>query len=390
MAPAGRAACSLYLPSTYSGRGVPEICMSLVPSFPRAGLDVTIFLPRARKELPDGIMRRETMVFPFRHLPWKYGERTVVWSQERAFRRAVDRADPQRTVAYFWPSYLEAPTRALLEYVRAKGIPLVREMVNTACATSGPILDAVYAKHGFPRYHNVSDSLIAHETDELPRYDWIFAPGLEVERSLIRLGIPPERILPASYGWKRGRFASNGAVERSGPIRAVFVGIVGVRKGVPELLDAWEQANVVGELVLVGDVEPLVRPRLERALATGRVRHLPFSDDVAALYRSADFFVFPSHEEGAPQVTYEAAVCGLPVITTPMGTSRLVEDDSTGIVVPAGDVDALAAAITRLAGSADLRARLGAAAQAAAEQFEYSLVGTRRGELLRRIAVREL
>ena len=389
MAPTGRATCLLYLPSTYDGRGVPEICMSLVPSFPQADLDVTIFLPRARKELPPGIATRRTMMFPFRYLPWKYGQRTVIWSQERKFRRAVDQADPRRTVAYFWPSYLGAPTAELLGHVRRRGITTVREMVNTACPTSGPILDAAYTKHGLPLHHNIHEGLIAFERDELPRYDRLFAPNPEVEHSLLRLGIPPEHILSTSYGWKQERFPTRGSVERTGPIRAIFVGIVGVRKGVLELLDAWARAGIDGELLLVGQVEGLIEDRLQQAVATGRVRHLPYSDDIAALYGTADFFVFPSYEEGGPQVTYEAAACGLPIVTTPMGAGRLVEESRTGIVVPAGDVDALAAAITRLVNDQPLRARLGAAARVAAEQFEYSRVGARRAETLRQLALHE-
>ena len=363
--------------------------MSLVPSFPRAGIDVTIFLPRARKELPAGIASRRTMMVPFRYLPWKYGQRTVIWSQERRFRRAIDQADPRRTVAYFWPSYLGAPTADMLEHVRSRGITTVREMVNTACPTSGPILDAVYTKHGLPLHHNIHDGLIAFERDELPRYDRLFAPNPEVEDSLLRLGIPRERILSTSYGWKQERFQMSVSVGRSGPVRAIFVGIVGVRKGVLELLDAWARAGVDGELLLIGQVEALIEERLQQAVATGTVRHLPYSDDIAALYGTADFFVFPSYEEGGPQVTYEAAACGLPIITTPMGAGRLVEDSRTGIVVPAGDVDALAAAITRLVNDHALRTRLGAAARAAAEQFEYSLVGTRRAETLRHLALHE-
>ena len=58
-------------------------------------------------------------------------------------------------------------------------------------------------------------------------------------------------------------------------------------------------------------------------------------------------------------------------------------------MVPAGDVAAFAAAIRRLADDAELRSALGSRAQAAAQAFEYGEVGRRRGETLRRIALRQ-
>ena len=57
---------------------------------------------------------------------------------------------------------------------------------------------------------------------------------------------------------------------------------------------------------------------------------IDFVADVRALYRTADVFVFPSLEEGGPQVTYEACGCGLPVITTPMGAAESARQNQEG------------------------------------------------------------
>ena len=385
----GRPTCLLFMPFTYSGGGVPEICANLSTGIVEAGMDVHAFVPRARRPLPPVINPKQTLPLPLRYLKWQHIWKAAMWTLEREFHRAVSRADPDRTVAYFWPSYHHYPSVELLNYTKSRGIPIVREMVNTATSTSGPILDEVYARQGHPGVHNISKQLIAHEAVELPLYDHIFAPAEEVEQSLLRLGVDPEHILPTSYGWRRDRLAPKGPPPprlESG-LRAIFLGIVGIRKGVPELLEAWQQAGVEGELILVGGIEQLIAPAVDRAVTGGTVRHLGFVDDVGAMFRSADMFVFPTHEEGAPQVTYEAASCGLPIITTPMGTARLVEDGRTGVIVPAGDVGQLAAAIKELAASPERRAQLGAAAREAADQFEYSAVALRRGETLRRIAL---
>jgi len=64
----------------------------------------------------------------------------------------------------------------------------------------------------------------------------------------------------------------------------------------------------------------------------------------------------------------EAMSWGLPVIATPVGgVPQLIKDDANGILVNPGDVDALAAALTRLMNDAPLRARLGSAARATIE-----------------------
>jgi len=116
------------------------------------------------------------------------------------------------------------------------------------------------------------------------------------------------------------------------------------------------------------------------------VRLTGYVSDIGSLYRSADFFVFPTFEEGGPQVTYEAAGCGLPVITTPMGAARLVESERSGLVVAAGEHDHLRQALLSMAGNAEQRRRWGAEARRRAAEFTYQRVGRQRGEQLAEIA----
>ena len=82
-------------------------------------------------------------------------------------------------------------------------------------------------------------------------------------------------------------------------------------------------------------------------------------------------------------MTYEAAACGLPVITTAMGAARLVEDGQAGLIVPEGDAPALAAALRRLAQDERLRKQLSAEAARQVGRFEYRTVGTERARMLR-------
>src|SRR5262249_9344252 len=68
--------------------------------------------------------------------------------------------------------------------------------------------------------------------------------------------------------------------------------------------------------------------------------------------------------EGLGRVVLEAMACGVPVVTVDRwGPRELVTDGETGLLVPPGDVDALADRMRRLASDPALRVRLGAAAR---------------------------
>lgn len=107
------------------------------------------------------------------------------------------------------------------------------------------------------------------------------------------------------------------------------------------------------ELRLAGDGPH--RPHLEaRASKLGiadRVRFLGFvtEDEVVDELRTADLFVLPSFVEGLPVSAMEAMAIGVPVIATNIaGTSELIEDGRTGLLIRPSDAEALADAIVRM------------------------------------------
>ena len=121
---------------------------------------------------------------------------------------------------------------------------------------------------------------------------------------------------------------------------------------------------------LVGDGpdrETLVR----RAAELGLAQRVEFTgalgqDRVRELYRQADIFVLPSFAEGLPVVLMEAMAMGLPCLSTRIaGIPELIEDDVSGLLVPAGDTEALGHALARLLADAALRQRLGQAGREA-------------------------
>lgn len=372
--------CLVWLPLSYVGRGPAESCVRIVEHFASEGLPTTLFVTRARKAISRDITLREAASGLLRHVPYRWIASAATSKLERLFIQAIDAAEPG-TIAYFWPGV----PAGLVSYARRKGLTCVREMINSPLAKAKPILDRAYAAAGLEPQHGISQDMADEETAELLSYDYVFSSNAEVDKALCDLGVEERRILKSSFGWTANRFASAvpkpEAEARSG-FRALFVGTLNTRKGVHTLLDAWEMAKIDGELLLAGQVAPYLNGLVEQHCAGGRVRQLGQVNDVAALYASCDAFVFPTHEEGGPQVTYEAAACGLPVITTPMGAARLVRHEETGLLCPAGNAQALSQAIRRLAQDPQLRRRLAEEARRQVDLFRYAKVGRQRARLL--------
>lgn len=154
------------------------------------------------------------------------------------------------------------------------------------------------------------------------------------------------------------------------------VGRLSREKGFDLLVEAF--ARVASDLPdwslrLVGDGvcrNELAR-QAERMMIAERVEFAGTVDEPAAEYAAADLFVLPSRYEGFPNSLLEAMGSGLPVIASDCdsGPREIIRDGLDGILVPAENIDALAAAITRLARDRELRLRLGAGATTVVDRF---------------------
>jgi glycosyltransferase involved in cell wall biosynthesis len=94
------------------------------------------------------------------------------------------------------------------------------------------------------------------------------------------------------------------------------------------------------------------------------VRFLGFLDNPYPAMRRSDLFVMTSDHEGLPNALIEAQALGVAAVSTrcPYGPDEVIEDGVTGLLVPVGDVAAIAGAIASLLSQPDRRAEMGKAA----------------------------
>jgi len=153
--------------------------------------------------------------------------------------------------------------------------------------------------------------------------------------------------------------------------RVCFAGRVELLKGLPYLLQAWNQLGLTqAELVLIGEVAPEMRAILKQ-WAPSNVRFLGFlsPSELASWYRSSHLFVFPSVNEGLARVIFEAMSCGLPVVATERsGADDCITAGIEGNVVPARNVEALAEAILWHYKNPEVSAAMGSAARSRIER----------------------
>lgn len=146
----------------------------------------------------------------------------------------------------------------------------------------------------------------------------------------------------------------------------LFLGRLGRRKGIYDLLKAFKDVNSVipnCRLVCAGDGELEKARELADELEIGEQVDIPGwigLDTREKLLRHATIFVLPSYAEGLPMSLLEAMAAGLPVVTTNVGgIPDVVTEGVEGLIIEPGDVAALGKAMTRILKDEELRLRLG-------------------------------
>jgi glycosyltransferase involved in cell wall biosynthesis len=151
------------------------------------------------------------------------------------------------------------------------------------------------------------------------------------------------------------------------PVRIVFSGRFGKRKGVYDLLKAFDEAVFLPptELYLYGDGEvEKVLSLVERAKKRNKIHVSSWlkHDEYLEQLQTFDFLVLPSYAERFSMSLVEALGMGLPVVSTFVGgTAEVVENGVCGVLCQPGDINCLTVALETLANNRELRSQMGLA-----------------------------
>jgi len=163
-------------------------------------------------------------------------------------------------------------------------------------------------------------------------------------------------------------------------------------KGFDDLLRAFARANGAQRgwrLVILGE-GPERQPleTLADTLGVAAAVSLPGRvQEPDIILRQSDLFVLSSHYEGFPNALLEAMAVGLPVIAAdcPSGPRHIVRHDIDGLLVPPGDIDAMASAMVHVLGNEQVRTALAARASDVFDRFGIDRVMAEWDTLLRRV-----
>jgi 1,2-diacylglycerol 3-alpha-glucosyltransferase len=241
-------------------------------------------------------------------------------------------------------------------------------------------------------------SLVEFLKDKFIRRCAVFVvPGQSARQYLLSRNVKDERIFTAVNAVDNALFAAAAGEARRHesesraqcglPDRYIlFVGRLVEEKGVLDLLSAYAKLDAqlrrdVG-LVFVGDgaERTKLRQRAE-SISPGVVRFPGFAqrEQLGTYYAMAEMMILPTHTDPWGLVVNEAMACGLPVIVSRAAGCAvdLVKENWNGLVVPTGDIPALAAAIARLLADRSECARMGANSMELISQ--YSLAASSSG-----------
>lgn len=276
----------------------------------------------------------------------------------------------QRDVVRHWRDCdaVEAVTGAIadrvLDHAKRRGS---RTLGHPVCAHPSAVADLVGRAYDDLGLNPAAARPVAMERRlaEIEMCDHLLVDSRYAARSFERAGLSAKRITICTPGVDTSRFHPRRSDDRDRKtFRVVCVGTLTPRKGQHLLLQAWRRLALPGaELVLVGP------PGRDAAAVTRgfegsftRVSRVPYAQ-LRALLVQASVFVLVSVEDGFAYAPLEAMACGVPVIVSSnVGMADCVTDGRDGFVVPAFDVDALAACLEQLYRDSDLADGMGEAA----------------------------
>lgn len=357
----------------FGTKGSSVHVQEIVRAWRRAGADVTVYCVRAGNDRPADLAGLGVVERPPRKAEPAGRERAV--EEAACFLADTARRDGCDVVyerySLFSPALSVVAGALRVPAVLEVNAPLIEEQQRYRRLFDVDLAESMLRRNALAAdaVACVSEPVLRWVKQRVPEARTVLAPN----------GVNTFRITARQDGRRAGLLPGRRGQAR---FTVAFTGTLKPWHGVPDLLEAVALANAdptkTGQWAarIIGDGPG--RPDLERLAAqlgvdaefTGAV--LP--ESVPRLLHECDAAAapYPQPEPGqdhyfSPLKVYEYLAAGMPVIATSVGQiPSIIEQERTGLMVPAGDPAAFAAALNRLAADPALRERLGTQARAAA------------------------
>lgn len=163
--------------------------------------------------------------------------------------------------------------------------------------------------------------------------------------------------------------------------RVIAVGRLDYQKSFDRLILVWEKVHekmqdwrldIFGQ----GEWKDMLQGMIDERGLQDVVRINAPTKNIGKEYSESSMLVMSSHYEGFPMVMIEAMACGLPAVSFDFkcGPKDIIKDGENGVIVPDGDIDALAEAMMKLMGDDELRKRMGENAKKVVETYSEEKV----------------
>jgi len=242
---------------------------------------------------------------------------------------------PDVCISWAWSSYY------IIKKVQKKGGIAIVEECGSFNKYQEKILKEEYERLGLAYRSQVHRKILEREHRECELADYILCPSRHVADSHIEYGIRRDKFIVIPYGVNLNCFKKE--TKQDDIFRVIFVGTVGVRKGVIYLFRALERLNLLNfECLIIGNLEPDFKLFFKKYRQYFRyIQRVPHNY-LRYYYSNSSIFVLPSIDEGMAYVQMEAMACGLPVIcSTNTGAEEVIRDNMEGFVVPIRDSEAI-------------------------------------------------
>lgn len=267
-----------------------------------------------------------------------------------------------------------------------RGIPSILEHGSSHAQWRTQRMAAELRNFGLNKDSDTSPSKLSYDKEEYRLATRICIPSQFVWGTFRDMGVPEEKLFVNPYGADIGFWSQAQHQRRENrPITFLWVAAVIPRKGIRVLLEAWKHAALKNcRLVIIGGIDPLVRPLLADLPDNIEIRQFLGHESIRREMEQSHAYVLPSFEEGMARSVLEAGAAGLPlVITEETGATDIFKDGRDGWVVPSGNMDALIEALRAVARDPAKAATRGRQAAASVLPYSWEAYGVRAAKFLK-------